>query len=746
MGLSNDLISEFVKVTNDSSKSNVENSVFGKVVEYNNTAYVKLDGSELLTPISTTTDVHAGERVMVTIKNHTAIITGNISSPSVNLETNIDNGDGTTVKLSDLGISIRNGILRVDKLEANSLTAESAIIKDLQTNKLSADSAIIKDLQANSLTAESAIIKSLQTDKLDAETANITYATIKSLDATNANVKAITAEKIFTESGVIKDLTMQDGYVTGELVGVTMKGDLIEAGTLIADRVIISGENGLYYELNTNGMTVTANQTEYNSLNGSVITAKSVTADKIKVTDLVAFGATIANFKIDENAIYSGVKSTISDDTTGLYLGSDGQIAFGDGINYLKYFKDTDDTFKLILGIGNENVSNIIGATVNGLFIGNQSGNNIVIDTNSFDICNGSDVLASYSSNKVELGRNNKKTVIDLCNGTAQISNEADNTDYNRLKIESDDSISLTTSGGMYFNTVDYNSYGDRTITHLMLQSDSPWIPETNTTEKVSLSAFTDRDGDNVHVHDVISMTSSSMSLGCDYTVTDKSYNRRATINIAGLENTSETDSSKWYSAIKIAADKTGISGDLYFNTNAAAIYGKKQDVGSVEILVPQDESGNLLIGRGTCTNGHTGKTKIYGYNIYLCPYDADPYGEAIEYKPYYAADDSIELRWFGSGYITSNNAQVCFSIPLAKPVIGGPTVNVNSIYGLCIRQSGYCYGATASDSYVVPSSYSAALDGDGTSVRIVANMPNTTNTTNNAPCGIDASIQIMFS
>lgn len=690
MGLSNDLISEFVKVTNDSRKSNVENSVFGKVVEYNNTAYVKLDGSELLTPISTITDVHDGERVMVTIKNHTAIITGNMSSPSVNLETNIDNGDGTTVKLSDLGISIRNGILRVDKLEANSLTADSAVIKDLQTNKLSADSAIIKDLQANSLTAESAIIKSLQTDKLDAETASITYATIKSLDATNANVKAITAEKIFTESGVIKDLTMQDGYVTGELVGVTMKGDLIEAGTLVADRLIISGENGLYYELNTNGMTVTANQTEYNSLNGSIITVKSVTADKIKVTDLETIGATIANFKIDKNAIYSGVKSTISDDTSGLYLGSDGQIAFGDGINYLKYFKDTDDTCKLILGIGNENVSNIIGATVNGLFIGNQSGNNIVIDTTSFDICKGSDVLASYSSNKVELGRNNKMTVIDLCNGTALISNEADNTDYNRLKIESDDSIRFKTSGGMYFDTNDYNSYGDRTITHLMLQSDSPWTTENNTTEMVTLAAFTSRDDNNVRVQDLISMTRSSMSLSCDYIVADKSYNREATINISGLKNRLETDSSKWYSEVYIKADKISIRGTLNFKPNDA--------------------------------------------------------GEAVDYKPYYSADDSIELRWFGAGYITSSNTQVCFSIPLAKPVIGGPTVNVNSINGLCVRQSGYCYGATASNAYVVPSSYSAELDGDGTSVRIIANMPNTTNTTNNAPCGIDASIQIMFS
>lgn len=130
MGLSNDLISEFVKATNDSRKSNVENSVFGKVVEYNNTAYVKLDGSELLTPISTTTDVHDGERVMVTIKNHTAIITGNISSPSTNLQTELDNGDGTTTKLSDVGGNIQAADSKAD--EATSKADEAnANISDL---------------------------------------------------------------------------------------------------------------------------------------------------------------------------------------------------------------------------------------------------------------------------------------------------------------------------------------------------------------------------------------------------------------------------------------------------------------------------------------------------------------------------------------------------------------------------------------------------------------------------------------
>ena len=214
------------------------------------------------------------------------------------------------------------------------------------------------------------------------------------------------------------------------------------------------------------------------------------------------------------------------------------------------------------------------------------------------------------------------------------------------------------------------------------------------------------------------------------------------------------------FSGTKKIVEKTTSDGLLTYTEEAlcpSAIYGKKYYVdgdgklvsrGPVEILVPQDENGDLLIGRGvSSTLSTTDCTRIYGYDVYLYSHAADLSSEyGAEYRPYYRLNDSIVLRWFGSGYITSNSTQVCFSIPLAKPVIGEPKVQVNSVYGLCVRQSGYCYGATASDSYVVPSSYSAELDGDGTSVRIVANMPNTTNTTNNAPCGIDASIQIMFS
>ena len=101
-------------------------------------------------------------------------------------------------------------------------------------------------------------------------------------------------------------------------MGVTIKGELIEGGTVVADKLVVQGEDGLYYKLNTDGVSITAEQTEYNSLNGSVITAKSVTAEKISVSDLVAFGADIGGFHITTDAIYSGVKESVDNTTRGV--------------------------------------------------------------------------------------------------------------------------------------------------------------------------------------------------------------------------------------------------------------------------------------------------------------------------------------------------------------------------------------------------------------------------------------------
>lgn len=408
MGLSNDLITQFVKVTNDKKEEKKETVVYGTVKTVDGVDYVQLDGSELLTPVSSTTNIADGERVTVMIKNHTATVTGNITSPSPS-GSDLNN---VLDQISEFEIVIA-GKVSTEQLEAESARIDNLIAEDvLIKNKLVAAEASIGTLTADNatinekLTAAEADIDDLTTTKLDAEIAKVTYATITNLDATNAeihtlksdfgtfeqlstntfsahaadienlkttkldvesadlkyanidftNITNASVENLFAKSGMIKDLVMSSGSVTGELVGVRIKGDLIEAETLKADKLVVLGTDGLYYKLNVSGSTVETEQTQYNSINGSIITAQSITANKIHVDDLKAFNATIGGFKITDNSIYSGVKSSINNTTRGIYLDTDGQIMFGDTSNFVKFYKDTSDSeerYKLDISVSN---------------------------------------------------------------------------------------------------------------------------------------------------------------------------------------------------------------------------------------------------------------------------------------------------------------------------------------------------------------------------------------------------------
>ena len=86
MSLSHELAVQFAKITKDEETRKTDTIVYGTAVARDGSIYVKLDGSDLLTPVSTTAVVQDSERVSVLIKNHTASITGNSSSPAARAE------------------------------------------------------------------------------------------------------------------------------------------------------------------------------------------------------------------------------------------------------------------------------------------------------------------------------------------------------------------------------------------------------------------------------------------------------------------------------------------------------------------------------------------------------------------------------------------------------------------------------------------------------------------------------------
>ena len=82
MVLSEELVANFAKSTNDRKTTSSEATVYGTVRIEGDKKYVQIDGSSIKTPVNTTSDISDGDRVIVLIKNHEATIIGNVSSPS----------------------------------------------------------------------------------------------------------------------------------------------------------------------------------------------------------------------------------------------------------------------------------------------------------------------------------------------------------------------------------------------------------------------------------------------------------------------------------------------------------------------------------------------------------------------------------------------------------------------------------------------------------------------------------------
>lgn len=453
MQLSKNLISEFVKITNDRSKPTAETTVYGNVVKNGGSTYVQIDGSDILTPVSTTADTQHGERVTVLIKNHTATITGNISSPAARTGDvqQLEEGklDVTSAEITYATIAnLEATNAKVDNLEATHGNFET-----VTTQNFEAVNANIDNLEATQGNFET-----LTTQKFEAVDAKINKIVVGDLEAVYANIDfsnigKAAMEYFYSQSGLIKDVVVDNGTITGNLIGVTIKGDLIEGNTVVADKLVIKGQNGLYYKLNTDGVKIEAEQTEYNSINGSVILAKSITATKVNVSDLVAFDATIGGINITDGSLYSGVKESVSNTTRGIYLDKDGQVAFGDASNFLKYYKTSDGSYKLELSIAGANITdagktatNFLNFdTTNGLQVGNRSsgvwsGFRARITSAAFDILDSTgNALASYGAKLIELGKNAADAVIKLCGGKGQIEYVTDaSTSSNYLQISSD--------------------------------------------------------------------------------------------------------------------------------------------------------------------------------------------------------------------------------------------------------------------------------------------------------------------
>ena len=107
MELNNDLITQFAKITKINNTKSAT-TVRGTIRKSGDRDYIQIDGAEdgSTTPVETTVEIADGDRVIATVKDHSVIVTGNKTSPSVGVKT----ADGLRSSIEQTAESIRSEV------------------------------------------------------------------------------------------------------------------------------------------------------------------------------------------------------------------------------------------------------------------------------------------------------------------------------------------------------------------------------------------------------------------------------------------------------------------------------------------------------------------------------------------------------------------------------------------------------------------------------------------------------------
>lgn len=156
MTLPSELVAEFAKITNDGKDSRKEVTVYGTISVQNGVNYVKLDGSDELTPVTSTVSIKDGERVIVTLKQHTAVVTSNLTTPSIGTREYVDLENGLTTKIEETASGIRtemadsvNGLRTIINETASGIRAEITDTKNELSTTITAQAGHISTLVSN---------------------------------------------------------------------------------------------------------------------------------------------------------------------------------------------------------------------------------------------------------------------------------------------------------------------------------------------------------------------------------------------------------------------------------------------------------------------------------------------------------------------------------------------------------------------------------------------------------------------
>ena len=254
-------------------------------------------------------NLFANQAVINTLNtNYLQANAANIKDATIdNLVAGVADIDGLNTRLATIDManvqdaSIQNLLAR--NAVAEYLSSQYATITNLQTNYLNATQIAANYLQANFANLDQANVNALFAKTVFTDALTARYA-----DVEFTNIKNAAVNKILVNTGLYNSLTVQDNVI----IGGVLNADTIAAGSLKADKLVVRGTDGIYYQLNVGKKNDgSISQSDWNALSqedlqksfhgeniiANTITAKQIAAGSITANELAVLNASDVTFQ-----------------------------------------------------------------------------------------------------------------------------------------------------------------------------------------------------------------------------------------------------------------------------------------------------------------------------------------------------------------------------------------------------------------------------------------------------------------
>lgn len=292
MALSSDVTHKIVNIMKqDSKRTNTSTGpVFGTIVAQGGKTYVRIDGSDCLTPMVSAADIEEGDRVLVNIMKHSATIIGNVSSPSASktnvtkLEKKVDENGNSIVQINNTINQQNNTITQLD----NKINQQDNTITQLD-NTINQQNNTITQL-GNTINQQGNDIEQIN-DTIKSQNNQITQ--INNVINEHGNSIELINNTITAHGSDIKSINDKITTANNDIKAQGNKIELINS-ELTTQKSSIETINST---LSSHDSTIKVVNSSFEITNGVVTGIKGIDTEWIKVKDLEANNAKIENLE-----------------------------------------------------------------------------------------------------------------------------------------------------------------------------------------------------------------------------------------------------------------------------------------------------------------------------------------------------------------------------------------------------------------------------------------------------------------